>query len=139
MLIKTSVIFVALLSGLIFVLMPKLNEKLPGYNYIFYLALILVFGLVFLGIIIGFHKRKYAIRQKDITFKHGVLIHSMTTIPFSRIQHIGKKKITREPPTFLNILQNLGTSGPEHLGYISKIMQLCNNFFFPKTLYFGYP
>lgn len=88
MLIKTSVVFIAFLSGLIFVLVPRLNEEFPGYNYIFYLALILVFGLIFLSIIIGFHKRKYAIRQKDITFKHGVLIHSITTIPFSRIQHI---------------------------------------------------
>ena len=88
MLIKTSVIFIALMAGLTFGLMPKLNEKIPDYSYIFYLALILIFALIFLFVVLGFHKRKYAIRQKDITFKHGVLVHSMTTIPFSRIQHI---------------------------------------------------
>ena len=38
--------------------------------------------------IIGFSKRKYALRDNDISYKSGVFVKTMTTVPFSRIQHV---------------------------------------------------
>ncbi|WP_339623935.1 PH domain-containing protein [uncultured Winogradskyella sp.] len=37
---------------------------------------------------IGFKKRKYAMRQKDITYSHGYLLNKTITLPYNRIQHI---------------------------------------------------
>lgn len=38
--------------------------------------------------ILGVKKRKYTLRMNDISFKKGVLINSLTTVPLSRIQHL---------------------------------------------------
>lgn len=35
----------------------------------------------------GFPKRGYILRERDITYSKGWLFHSVTTIPFNRIQH----------------------------------------------------
>jgi membrane protein YdbS with pleckstrin-like domain len=53
-----------------------------------YLSLMLCFVLVLLIKTIEFKKRKYAVREKDISYKKGVLFRSMTTVPFNRIQHL---------------------------------------------------
>ena len=55
------------------------------YSYFFlmflYLILLIAFG-------IGFSRRKYILRDKDVTYKSGVLFKKTTTVPFSRIQHV---------------------------------------------------
>ncbi len=62
------------------------------YTYIqpiyVYTSIFLFSLLLLLYYYIGFTKRKYAIRQKDISYKSGVFIKSTTTVPFNRIQHI---------------------------------------------------
>ena len=37
---------------------------------------------------IGLKKRKYAVREKDISYEKGILFRSLTTVPFNRIQHV---------------------------------------------------
>lgn len=69
-----------------------------GYGFIAYnapwLASTIIGGvllaLVFLsviGILKGYKKRSYALREKDLTYRKGWLFTSTTTIPFNRIQH----------------------------------------------------
>ncbi len=41
--------------------------------------------LIYAGMV--YRRRKYALRQKDINYKSGVLITRLITIPFNRIQH----------------------------------------------------
>lgn len=53
-----------------------------------YLVLFLLFITLLLIRSVGFKKRKYAIREKDISFKKGIFFRSLTTVPFNRIQHI---------------------------------------------------
>ncbi len=36
---------------------------------------------------IGYKKRSYALRERDLTYKKGWIFYSITTIPFNRIQH----------------------------------------------------
>lgn len=35
----------------------------------------------------GFYIQGYALREKDIHYKRGLLFHSLTSIPFNRVQH----------------------------------------------------
>jgi len=37
---------------------------------------------------LGFKKRKYAIRDKDMTYSQGYLVNKTLTLPYNRIQHI---------------------------------------------------
>lgn len=37
--------------------------------------------------ILGFRIKGYAIRQKDVSYKSGLIFYHMTSIPFNRIQH----------------------------------------------------
>ncbi len=48
--------------------------------------------LTFLIAIFGFRKKGYALRDKDIMYKSGLIWKSITTIPFSRIQHCEVKE-----------------------------------------------
>ncbi|EDP70718.1 membrane-flanked domain [Flavobacteriales bacterium ALC-1] len=59
-------------------------------NAFWYLISIICF-FCFITILInylGFKKRKYAMREKDITYSHGYLINNTITLPYNRIQHI---------------------------------------------------
>jgi membrane protein YdbS with pleckstrin-like domain len=53
-----------------------------------YLSLTLCFVFTLLIKTIEFKKRKYVVREKDISYKKGVLFRSITTVPFNRIQHV---------------------------------------------------
>ncbi|MFY0629273.1 MAG: PH domain-containing protein [Flavobacteriaceae bacterium] len=96
-LINTSLIFIPTLVGLVFLINMKLEEEIPEYTTLIYGLYFSLFLLVFLMLLIGFSRRKYALRDKDITYKSGVIIKKMTTVPFSRIQHveIDEKPISR--------------------------------------------
>jgi membrane protein YdbS with pleckstrin-like domain len=50
--------------------------------------------LTFISIPIGYRKRSYALRERDLTYKKGWIFSSMITIPFNRIQHT---EISRGP------------------------------------------
>jgi membrane protein YdbS with pleckstrin-like domain len=56
------------------------------------LALLILFS--FIAIPIGYRKRSYALRERDLTYKKGWIFSSMITIPFNRIQHT---EISRGP------------------------------------------
>jgi len=81
-------IFSILFSG-VFLLVTNV-EEIGAFPYINYIYLLLVLLLLILLIVfsVGFSRRKYVLRDKDVTYKSGVLIKKITTVPFSRIQHV---------------------------------------------------
>lgn len=87
-LINTFLVFVVLLIGLFFLIDRKLNEDMPEYTTWIYVLFIVLFALIVFYKILGFSRRKYALREKDISYKSGVITKTMTTVPFSRIQHV---------------------------------------------------
>lgn len=51
--------------------------------------LLLIFGLAHIILItMAFKLKGYAVREKDITYKTGLLMRRQTTIPYTRIQHV---------------------------------------------------
>jgi membrane protein YdbS with pleckstrin-like domain len=48
----------------------------------------LLTGLQFWISYVGYRKKGYAVREKDILFRHGILSTTTTIIPFNRIQHV---------------------------------------------------
>lgn len=62
--------------------------NISAFSFWIYIALIIAFTIQFLILKIGFSKRKYLVRSKDISYKCGLFFMKTTTVPFHRIQHI---------------------------------------------------
>jgi membrane protein YdbS with pleckstrin-like domain len=62
--------------------------NISPFSFWIYIALIIAFTIQFLILKIGFSKRKYLVRSKDISYKSGLFFMKTTTVPFHRIQHI---------------------------------------------------
>ena len=82
-----TVFFVLFLSVF---LLETYVEKISNLEYVnyFYLLFSIVFLILITVFVIGFSRRKYVLREKDVTYKSGVLIETITTVPYSRIQHV---------------------------------------------------
>ncbi|CAM1344477.1 PH domain-containing protein [Tenacibaculum amylolyticum] len=65
-----------------------LKKRLPEDKTLFYILFGIIFIVAIILLIAGFAKRKYVVRDKDISYKSGLLTQTMVTVPFSRIQHI---------------------------------------------------
>jgi uncharacterized protein len=48
---------------------------------------LLYMGLRFFLLYRGFRRKQYALRERDITYRRGLLQHVATSIPFNRVQH----------------------------------------------------
>ena len=86
--LTTLVVFLIMFSAVF--LLESNVDKIANLTYLnyFYLALAVVFILLLTAFAIGFSRRKYVLREKDVTYKSGVLIEKITTVPYSRIQHV---------------------------------------------------
>lgn len=82
------------LFGLAFAIKYFLEIKEAIEVNIWYtLIVILIFcGLNFIASILAFKKRKYAIREHDVVYAKGLIVYSITTVPFSRIQHVEESR-----------------------------------------------
>lgn len=78
-------VFIA--SFLTFSLLVDEPEVKTAFWYFLVVACVLC-AISVLFYAIGFKKRKYAMRQKDITYSHGYLLNKTVTLPYNRIQHI---------------------------------------------------
>ncbi len=86
-------LYVAII-GFVFVLKYIIEEKKDVQFNLWY-VFTAVFGFCLINFIIGllaFKKRKYAMREHDIVYAKGLLMHSITTVPISRIQHVEESR-----------------------------------------------
>lgn len=64
------------------------NEIVREYVLVWVLFLVGVIALLFWLSTISFRKKGYALREKDVLFRKGILSTTTTVIPFNRIQHV---------------------------------------------------
>ena len=76
-------VFILPLAALVFVV----YFKQPDYLLEAVLAAIALFIVFMFFGYLSFFKKAYALRQKDVSYRRGIVFHSITTIPLSRIQH----------------------------------------------------
>ena len=86
-LINTFVAFLVLFLGICLGDYKGLLKFIENTIWI-YLTFTLCFVFTLLIKTIEFKKRRYVVREKDISYKKGVLFRSITTVPFNRIQHV---------------------------------------------------
>lgn len=86
--IRISIFLFLIIAGFIaFLLIP--DEEIPVLTIILViLAIILFFATLFIVSTLGFPKKGYLLREKDISYKKGLIFFSQITVPFNRIQHV---------------------------------------------------
>lgn len=75
-----------LLTGLQFFYGDVINS-----SAFYWVALLLIIALFFFQVLVyylGFKLREYALRERDITYRQGLIVYKQTTLPFNRIQHV---------------------------------------------------
>ena len=119
------IILGAFLGLFIFLLDDKLpNPIYPIVGYIFFAA------LLFFIYRLSFKKRGFALREKDIIYKNGVIAETTTIIPINRIQHVALDEGITSRSYGLATLQIYtagGTTGHVHIAGIevekAKVMK----------------
>ncbi|MBU2921336.1 PH domain-containing protein [Winogradskyella psychrotolerans] len=81
---------IGLVFGLKYIIEKKEELQL---NLWYMLSAVVVFCVFnFIVSLLAFKKRKYAMREHDVVYAKGLLVHSITTVPISRIQHVEESR-----------------------------------------------
>ena len=82
------------LIGLVFGLKYVIEKKEEFQLNLYYMLSAVVVFCIFNFIIslLAFKKRKYAMREHDVVYAKGLIVHSITTVPISRIQHVEESR-----------------------------------------------
>ena len=62
-------------------------KKEPDFLFEAILIAIVIFVILMLFGYLSYFKKAYALREKDVSYRSGIIFHSITTVPLSRIQH----------------------------------------------------
>ena len=65
-----------------------LNEKIKPYGIYLVGGCMIIFAFIFLLYKTSFKKRGYALREKDIIYKSGIIAEKTTIVPLNRIQNV---------------------------------------------------
>jgi len=76
-------LFFFLLAGVLVVLVFTTNIA----AWLYFLPWLIVFALIYIVQFVGFKIKGYALREKDVSYKTGLIWFSITSVPFNRIQH----------------------------------------------------
>ncbi|WP_299012446.1 PH domain-containing protein [uncultured Polaribacter sp.] len=87
-LLNITIYFVIFICSLFIVTTYYLQDEMMGFKYYLYAGITILFGFFYVVYAIGFKKRKYAVREKDVSYKSGILFKQTTSVPFNRVQHI---------------------------------------------------
>lgn len=88
LLINFFLFFIPLLIALIILEFYVFSAEIKEYSIYIFLCFFLFFGLIFAYLKASFPLRMFALREKDISYKSGLFFKKLTTVPFSRIQHV---------------------------------------------------
>ncbi|QTD37384.1 PH domain-containing protein [Polaribacter batillariae] len=86
-LLNIGIVFTILFVAAFMVDYKNLLE-LKQHSIGLYLIVFIMLLITLFVKIVGFKKRKYAVREKDISYKKGLFFRTLTTVPFNRIQHV---------------------------------------------------
>jgi membrane protein YdbS with pleckstrin-like domain len=97
LLFNSAIVWIVIFIAYYFLIDHKYAEiypKFSNYGYIILAIIAIIYNVI---LIAGFSRRKYALREKDISYSCGILIEKLTTVPFARVQHleVDQKPISR--------------------------------------------
>src|SRR5690606_6896806 len=88
-----KLIFYAVLFGLMFIAKRFIDgEYFQSVFWYIFIGLLAICLCDFFISLWAISKRKYAVREHDVIYAKGLLAHTITTVPISRIQHIEESR-----------------------------------------------
>ena len=87
-LVNFFLFLIPLLTILIVLHQFTFSDEVLAYSTLIYASFFMFFGFILLYNVFSFPLRKYVVREKDVSYKSGLFFKKMTTVPFSRIQHV---------------------------------------------------
>jgi len=85
--IRLILFFLVLLGSFItFLLLSQNTPAEIGIIVATVIVIIIAYSTVIT--ILGFSKKGYLVREKDISFQKGLITYKLTSVPFNRIQHV---------------------------------------------------
>lgn len=86
--IRILIAFLFLTGGLVTVILLA-GDNFPK-KFIFLIAGAIVLVIAFSAVIItlGFPRKGYLVREKDVSFQRGLITYRVTSVPLNRIQHV---------------------------------------------------
>lgn len=91
--LKVGIIWTSIFAAIILIILTSIfyfsgiYQEDTLFPFIAFPAWTILFGIIYTVVILGFKKKSYAIRQRDIIYQSGLVFHSKTVIPFNRVQH----------------------------------------------------
>lgn len=86
--IRILILFLILAGGLI-AFVSLAEETLPEkFIYLIAGAILLIIAYSAVITTLGFPKKGYLIREKDVSFQRGLITYRVTSVPLNRIQHV---------------------------------------------------
>ena len=107
-----------LISGISLALLFFLKEDFKRYPLPITIGYSIIVTLTFLLYKASFKKRGYALREKDVVYKSGIIAEKTTIIPLNRIQHVALDE------GWLSRFYNLATLEIQTAGGSSGHMQI---------------
>uniref|UniRef100_UPI0040478B64 hypothetical protein n=1 Tax=Roseivirga sp. TaxID=1964215 RepID=UPI0040478B64 len=84
--ILTSILFfvVVAIAAIAIIAFSEIEEKAISY-LISLSSIVILFSIYFIVTVLGFKKKRYVLRQRDIIYTKGLIWSVRTTVPFNRI------------------------------------------------------
>jgi uncharacterized protein len=90
--LSSILFFLIFVAGAIAIIeFSEIEDKVISY-LISLSSIVVLFSLNFIITVLGFKKKQYALRQRDIVYTKGLIWSVRTTVPFNRIQHAELKQ-----------------------------------------------
>ncbi|MEM6347195.1 MAG: PH domain-containing protein [Bacteroidota bacterium] len=89
-LLKLSMIWAAIISFFL-LLSATVVSFTPAPTMVkvgIWIGMLTIAGFLFLAFAKGYHRKAYSLRGHDLSYRSGWLWHKITTVPFSRVQHV---------------------------------------------------
>ena len=86
--VRILIVFLILAGGLI--AFVSLAEETISGKFIYLIAGAILLIIAYSAVIttLGFPKKGYLIREKDVSFQRGLITYRVTSVPLNRIQHV---------------------------------------------------
>ena len=107
-----------LIFGLALLLLVLFKKDFKQFPIQIGLGFLIILGLTFIIYKASFKKRGYALREKDVIYKSGLIAETTTIIPLNRIQHVALDE------GFISRFYNLATLEIQTAGGASGHMQI---------------
>jgi len=86
--VRILIIFLLLAGGMTAYII--FAEQTPSWSILIPIAAAVLLIIIFISVVtwLGFPKKGYLVREKDVSFQRGLITYMVTSVPLNRIQHV---------------------------------------------------